>query len=564
MRGAVWTLWIAWVWVSVAAQTPEMVSDTLTGRGVAGPYTLSWSRVVERSEIVLLETRWLARDTDYWIDYAAGQIRFAQPLRTGQSARVSYRIQSGVSQRNTSTDVAFDTELARLGPAALGVRGRIAGDPNRLTTDLGLRATWQEAGREGEALYLMRNPQGEGAPALMQLRSEWRTDTGWQGAFRFSRVDADFGDVKAYGLTGGQQSAEANLLFQPDANLRTRLQWNLTEPTRAGIAQQRWNAGLDYQLEQVRFSLERQIATLGNQPTQTTDRATVQLSPSDTMRVQLEHQTQAQGERTAQQTQVRTQLGQAMELRHRTRDDSQQGRTEESGVAMRFGTQTVQGNIGLEQRWSEATQQRTAQLGMQAQLDPRLRVGGELEATENAGQMRGYHLQAQPISGLQLSLRTREYQGLRGMHLRSQQLQWDWQLQGGLSLSGQVAQHPLHQGAPQPVQKEQYQLRWRQGAWDLEAAYAEQNQLGAMLTERRYTLGVRRRLDAYTLLGLSYQHTEWERDAFLREAALRLGLTRQLAGFYLALEAQMQLPRMDAQPQQRPNYTGSLRMGVQF
>lgn len=555
---------MAWVWVCASGQAQEMVSDTLTGRGVAGPYTLSWNRVVERSEIVLVETRWLARDTDYWIDYAAGQIRFAQPLRTGQSARVSYRIQSGVSQRNTGTDVALDTELARKGPAALSMRGRIAGDPNRPTTDLGLRATWQEDGRAGEALYLMRNPQGEGAPALVQLRSEWRTDTGWQGAFRFNRVDADFGDAKPYGLTSGQQNAEASLLFQPDSNLRTRLQWNLTEPTRAGIAQQRWNAGLDYQLEQVRFSLERQIATLGNQPTQTTDRATVQLHPSDTMRVQLEHQTQAQGERTAQQTQVRTQLGQAMELRHRTRDDSQQGRTEESGVAMRFGTQTVQGNLGLEQRWSGETQQRTAQLGMQAQLDPRLRVGGELEATENAGQMRGYHLQAQPISGLQLSLRTREYQGLRGMHLRSQQLQWDWQLQGGLSLSGQVAQRPLHQGAPQPVQKEQYQLRWRQGAWDLEAAYAEQNQLGAMLTERRYTLGVRRRLDAYTLLGLSYQHTEWERDAFLREAALRLGLTRQLAGFYLALEAQLQLPRMDAQPQQRPNYTGSLRMGVQF
>jgi hypothetical protein len=115
------------------------------------------------------------------------------------------------------------------GPAALSLRGRIAGDPNRPTTDLGLRATWQEQGREGEALYLMRNPRDD-APALLQLRSQWRTDTGWQGAFRFSRVDADFGDAKPYGLASGQQNAEASLLFQPDANLRTRLQWSFTEP----------------------------------------------------------------------------------------------------------------------------------------------------------------------------------------------------------------------------------------------------------------------------------------------------------------------------------------------
>jgi hypothetical protein len=66
------------------------------------------------------------------------------------------------------------------------------------------------------------------------------------------------------------------------------------------------------------------------------------------------------------------------------------------------------------------------------------------------------------------------------------------------------------------------------------------------------------------MLGLSYQQSEWERGAFLREAALRLGLTRQLSGFYLSLEAQMLLPRAEIQHQQRPNYSGSLRLGIQF
>gem|GEM_PF-1044830 len=563
MRGVIWTLWMACVLARVGAQ--ELVSDIVAGRGVVGPYTLTWNRIVERSEIVLLETRWLVRDADYWIDYTAGQIRFAQPLRTGQTARVSYRTQPGVSQRNTNPDLAIETELGRLGSAAFSLRGRLTGDPNRPTTDLGLQATWREQGREGEALYLFRNPQGDDAPSLLQLRSQWRTETGWQGGFRLSRVDRDFGDARAYGLTSGQQSAEANLLYQPDRNLRTRLQWSLLEPLQPNqAAQQRWSAGLDYKLEQIQLGLERQIAELSNQPAQVTDRATVQLQPSEVMRVQLEQQTQAQGERAVQQTQIRTQLGQAVELRHRTIDDSQQGRTEESGVGMRFGTQTVQGSVGLEQRWREDSQQRAAQFGVQAQLDPRLRVGGEFEAIENAGQMRGYQIQAQPVDGMSLTLSQREYDGLRGLNLRSQQLQWDWRLGGGLSLSGQVAQHPLHQGAPQPLQTEQYQLRWRGGAWDVEAGYLEQNQIGQLLTERRYTLSLRRRLDAATLLGLSYQQSEWERDAFLREAAIKLGLMRQLSGFYLSLEAQMLLPRADIQHQQRPNYSGSLRLGVQF
>ncbi|MCS6919060.1 MAG: hypothetical protein NZM28_04760, partial [Fimbriimonadales bacterium] len=205
MRGAIWTLWMACVLGSAAAQ--EWVSDTITGRGATGPYTLTWNRIVERSEIVLLETRWLTRDVDYTIDYAAGQLRFVRALHTGQVARVSYRIQSGASQRNTNPDIALETELARRGPATLSLRGRITGDLNRPTTDLGLRATWQEQGREGEALYLFRNPYGNDAPALLQLRSQWRTDTGWQGGFRFSRVDRDFGDARAYGLTSGQQTA---------------------------------------------------------------------------------------------------------------------------------------------------------------------------------------------------------------------------------------------------------------------------------------------------------------------------------------------------------------------
>ncbi len=548
-----------------SAASQEWISDTITGRGAAGPYTLTWNRIMERSEIVLIETRWLTRDVDYAIDYAAGQIRFMHALHPGQVARVSYRIQSGVSQRNTNTDIALETELARRGPASLSLRGRITGNLNRPTTDLGLRAAWQEQGREGEALYLFRNPYGGDAPALLQLRSQWRTDTGWQGGFRFSRVDRDFGDAKPYGLISGQQTAEANLLYQPDGQFRTRLQWSLYDPLLPNQhAQQRWSAGLDYKLEQIQFSLERQIADLGNQPTQVVDRARVQMQPTDTVRMQLEQESKTQGERAIQQTQVRTQLGQGVELRHRTVDDSQSGRAEESAVGMRFGTANVQGSVSLEQRWREDAQQRAAQLGLQAQLDPRLRIGGEFEAIEDAGQMRGVQIQAQPSDHLKLTLRGREYQGLRGLNLRSQHLQWDWRLGSGLSLSGQVAQHPLHQSAPQPLQTEQYHLRWSQGAWNLEAGYLEQNHIGQFLTERRYTLSLRKQLDAATILGLSYQQSEWERDAFLREAALRLGLTRQLSGFYLSAEMQMLLPRNDIQPQQRPNYSGSLRLGVQF
>jgi hypothetical protein len=554
---------MAWVWAVAAGQ--DWVADTLQGRGVAGPYTLTWNRLVERSEMVLVETRWLVRDADYWIDYAAGQIRFAEPLRVGQTARVSYRITSGVSQRNTTTDVALDTELARWGPAALSLRGRIAGDPNRPTTDLGLRATWQESGREGEALYLMRNPRDD-APALLQLRSQWRTDTGWQGAFRFSRVDTDFGDAKPYGLASGQQSAEASLLFQPDANLRTRLQWSLTEPLqrrRARPATLERRTGLPAPAGAPLAGATHRCA---GQPADTGDRPRRRAAAPHRHGATCRWNTRPRRRASARPSRrwCAPSWGRRWNCAIARWTIRSRDAPKRAASPCDSATPTVQGTVGLEQRWREDAQHRTAQLGLQAHLNPRLRVGGEYEAAENAGQMRGYHLQAQPISGLQLSLHAREYQGLHGLNLRSQQAQLDWQLGSGLTLSGQLAQNPLHQGAPQPIQREQYQLRWRQGAWDIEAGYTEQSQLGQSLIERRYLLGVRRRLDAYTLLGLSYQQSEWERDAFLRETAVRLGLTRQLTGFYLSLEAQLQLPRIDAQPQQRPNYSGSLRMGVQF
>jgi hypothetical protein len=164
-----------------------------------------------------------------------------------------------------------------------------------------------------------------------------------------------------------------------------------------------------------------------------------------------------------------------------------------------------------------------------------------------------------------LQLSERAYEGWGGYQLRSQQLEWEWRTPLALTFGGQFARHPLQQGQPQPTQLEGYRLRYQRGGWSLEMGYREQEQLAQAASERQYLLSLQSQLNPATLFALTVQRTEWERDAFLREVALKLGLTQRLHNFYLTLEASAHLPRADQNTDpNRPRYSGSLKLGVQF
>ena len=561
MRTALVVLaWMLWVGMGFAQQ---VVSDAMRGRNTVGPYSLTWKQIETRSEIVLRGERWLTRERDYWLNESEGQIRFATPVRPDEIVRVSYRINPNRAQRNTTPDVPLQTELARRGPMALSLQARLWEQSNQPQLDVGLRATWDEPNRQGEAVYLLRNPDDD-APALLMWRSRYQTADGLRAHFNFSSVDTTFGDAKPYGLTAGQQQAEAGVVWTPDRFLTARFQWSQRTPLQNPTAeQQNWVAGVDYNLANARLTAERQIVDAGNQPAQMTDRLAMMFQPSTQLRVSVEDRSQTIGERTVGQTTVQTQIGQAVQLSHR-QTNAPDSRTDESQVGFRVNAGTTQANLALGQRWHEEQTERTAQLGLQSQLNPALRLGGELSVNDQQGQMLGYQMSVRPSTDLDLSLYQRTYRGFGGYHLQSQHMEWRWRTSPNLQLSGQISQNPLDKGRPQPVERQQYQLRWQSGAWQAEVGYTEQDLLSQALTERRYTLSLQNRLDAYTLLGLTFQQSEWERDQFLREASLRLGLTRQKNLFYFSLEAQAHLPRTDLQAETRPRYSGSVRLGIQF
>jgi hypothetical protein len=557
--------WLILVLLAACVSAQEWFSETLQGRGVAGPYTLSWNQIVERSEMVLVGERWLVRERDYAIDYAKGQIQFAKPLGPEAIARVGYRIQPGRSQRNRSPEIVLSTELVRQGAALLSLQGRVLTGQSAPQADLGLRGTWEQPNRQAEALYLLRNPLKENPAALLKLGSRWNTPEGLALQFLFSRVDTAFGDARPYGLVSGQEQAHALLEWRPDQHLRTRFLWRQQRMLQNPLqAQEQWLAGMEYILPMGRLQLERQVTDPPNQPSSLTDRFALGLKPHEQIRFQLEGRVVQQGEQTRSQTEARAEIGQAVQLQHQTRREGEQ-RVEESRVAIQGGTQRLQGKAELSQRWQQDETQGAAHLQLQAQLHPTLQIAGEYQAQEQAGQLRGYWLTATPLSGLRLQLSERAYEGWSGYQLRSQQLEWEWRMPLALTVGGQFARHPLQQGRPLPTQLEGYRLRYQRGGWSLEVGYQEQEQLAQTASERQYLLSLQSQLNPATLFALTFQRTEWERDAFLREVALRLGLTQRLQNFYLTLEASAHLPRADLHTDpNRPRYGGSLKLGVQF
>ncbi len=557
--------WLVAAWLITHAVAQDWISERLQGRGVVGPYTLSWNQIVERSEIVLVGERLLLRERDYWIDYASGTIRFAQPLRREMSARVGYRIVPGRSQKNAAPDVVFQTEMARLGAASLSVQGRLRDQQGVMQTELGIRAAWQTEQAQTDALYLVRESPDRRMPSLVRVSSQWRSPDGFDLRLLFARAEPAFGDARAYGVVSGQEQASAQFEWRPDRALRTRIHWLQQRPLQNPLTtSQQWGAGLEYTLPTFSLQLERQMSETSQQPLNLTDRVALSLQPHEQIRVRVEEKTIQQGEQTRVQTEVRTEVGSAVQLSHQTTQEGST-RAEQSRVAFQGGTGSLQGRVELSQYWQQDDALGAAQIQLQAKPHPNLQLSGEYQIQEQAGQMRGYYLQLNPLRGMQLRLSERAYEGWLGLNLRSQQLEWEWRMPFALTLGAQLARHPLQQGRPQPTQLEAYRLRWQTGRLALEAGYSKQEPIAQPLTERRYTLSLQSQLNPATLFALTFQQTEWQRDAFLREVALKLGLTQRLSDFYLTLEASAHLPRADqsADPN-RLRYSGSLKLGVQF
>lgn len=147
-----------------AAQTPANVpaalagtdlthltyTDIFMGRNTRGPYLLSWKGVRARSEHVVVDGRTLQRNEEYTINYTAGTLAFAQPLRQGSMARVTYEVDAKTARRNPQTlQLPLYTELLNAARGKLALTGTYTaplGQAGKETTLLGLTGELLPAG----------------------------------------------------------------------------------------------------------------------------------------------------------------------------------------------------------------------------------------------------------------------------------------------------------------------------------------------------------------------------------------------------------------------------------
>lgn len=554
-----------------AAMAQEWMTDILRGRGVLGPYTLRWAKIVERSESVFVDGRWLVRNTDYTIDFQSGQIVFKQPVRLEQEIRVNYQIIRSVSSANAQPDVPLQVGLARLGGAELGVTGRVASADPEKNSLLGLYGNWSAANTNADALYLSRYPNRNRQTAeMMRLKGGWSSG-GITTSILYSRAEKEFGDTREYGILRGQEMLQADIGWNPNAQWSTRFGWQQSSVLETpDHLRQRWNAALGYQGSGWAAQAERTMIAETGKAFQQTDRTALQANLTSNVRIKLDHsETQTENAPTAQKTQVSLSADNArggVNISHQVQEAGDQESTR-TQVGLNARVDKLTGQIGLEQQTANETVSRAASVQVGGKLDPRLQIGGEYRVREDAGQMRGIEMRVQPLQNLQISMRHRQYEGLNDYWLQSQQFAWQFRALPNLSLSGSFIERPEdNQGRIQAAQKHSHQVNWQVSGFDLQVGYAEAQNLAQPENARTYSLNVQRRLDPATLFRISYQQTDTFNDAFLREATLKLGLSRRLGWFDLSLEAGATLPRSDhhSWSNQKPVYTGSAKLGVKF
>ncbi|MDE2125864.1 MAG: hypothetical protein KGJ62_04675 [Armatimonadetes bacterium] len=75
-------------------------TDLILGRGISGPYTLTWRGLEPFTETVTRDSQTLMRGTDYDVDPDAGTITFVTPLGASDVARVIYEYDPLYASRN--------------------------------------------------------------------------------------------------------------------------------------------------------------------------------------------------------------------------------------------------------------------------------------------------------------------------------------------------------------------------------------------------------------------------------------------------------------------------------
>ncbi len=219
-----------------AAQTPQAVgvalsaenrnsvqSELLFGQNTKGPYLLGWKGIRANSETVLRDGLYLARDKDYTIAPDSGILAFTEPIKNGQTVRVSYRIDTPEAAENPVTPgMPLSMELFRSGSNRVIFQTQLnmakgSGTQTAQTATPGM----QYFG----GLRFAKNADLTTGVFLDLRGGDWMARSGLNLAqkttfknaefgFGYTRTGADFAQQKASGLTPGREQMEANGAFQ--------------------------------------------------------------------------------------------------------------------------------------------------------------------------------------------------------------------------------------------------------------------------------------------------------------------------------------------------------------
>lgn len=169
--------------VSKEAVKLKWAKEEIAGGGTKGPFVLSWSEIVPRSDRVYLLGRKLFPGHDYFVDYKAGVIIFANPLPKGEKCEVYYAYQPGLSHKKSEKrplEVAshFLSPGLRLGVTLVPEKG--GGRASRAALSLASEMTVGRSGRAATLIAISPEFGPSGASGLVPseayaIRSGWGT-----------------------------------------------------------------------------------------------------------------------------------------------------------------------------------------------------------------------------------------------------------------------------------------------------------------------------------------------------------------------------------------------------
>ncbi|MCC6446095.1 MAG: hypothetical protein IT210_21915 [Armatimonadetes bacterium] len=211
-----------------AGTTEAFVSDVFFGRGVRGPYLLSWNQVATGSETVLVDGLRLSRDTDYALEYATGAVTFAQPVKSSSICRVRYSYDAASAKQNQaslSIPVTFDLLSSQASQYKLSLNYRQkdvrGGSPGSLVAMLGGKS--RLSGNTEVSSSFLATPKAAGDDTTGN-RTAFRIGTNTQGGnyqfiTSFAQAGDAFGAAKDNGLEAGKQVMNMALAYRPSESV---------------------------------------------------------------------------------------------------------------------------------------------------------------------------------------------------------------------------------------------------------------------------------------------------------------------------------------------------------